>query len=64
MPIPHSLYDTPNPNVNIFNKKMISLAKKSKSIYDQHGFFYPDYLLGLDTMGSQLTPVAIRGRIK
>ncbi len=37
------------------NKIFKDLAYQAKKVYDKYGFLYPDYMLGLDTMGKNLT---------
>lgn len=55
MPIPYKIHESIDENLNKFNQKFIKLAKHSKKIYDRYGFLYPDFMLGLDTIGLNFT---------
>jgi hypothetical protein len=60
MPIPYNITSTNNPILNTFNNNLITLSLKSQTIYKNYGFISPNYLLGLDTMGNNLTPENIQ----
>ena len=64
MPRPIKMaYDKPNEVLNQFNRLFVQNSQHSERIYAQNGFIFPDYLIGLETMGSDLTTEAILSQI-
>ena len=40
------------------------MASEARQIYDSYGFLYPNYFMGLDMMGKQLTVDIFDFRLK
>lgn len=40
------------------------MASEARKIYDSYGFLYPNYFIGLDMMGKQLTVENFDFRLK
>lgn len=63
LPIPFALHKTGNKDLDDYNIIFVNRAVEAAQIYKQNGFVFPNYFIGLDTMGKDLTVDCLRKRL-